>query len=265
MRPAGLPIKNIAHSIATRYKMDAWRDIAMSGNFTTCKSIARKWEIHVSAPDASVLVCFRKAQAIASGPGTLAGDRRRIASTRSKEVFSMDGSQIVRMILDFITTSPANTLKMKTKEPAWEEAIMGFASGADSVFESFKEHVGPFHFTPAEIFNLTFPDRPARPEDLTVINWVLPQREATKADNRTQDFYPSERWVMARFPGDDFNMLLRQHVVDELGQAGCRRWPRTCPRSGGGRTPPRTALPRAGPSATRPMPRAWAPSDSATG
>ena len=132
----------------------------------------------------------------------------------------MDGSQIVRMILDFITTSPANTLKMKTKEPAWEEALVGFASGADSVFESFKEHVGSFHFTPAEIFNLTFPARPARPEDLTVISWVLPQREATKADNRAQDFYPSERWVMARFPGDDFNMLLRRHVVDELGQAG---------------------------------------------
>jgi hypothetical protein len=34
-----------------------------------------------------------------------------------------------------------------------------------------------------------------------VISWVLPQREATKADNRAQDLYPSERWVMARFPG----------------------------------------------------------------
>jgi hypothetical protein len=45
MGATGLLIKNIAHSVATRYKIDVWRDIAMSGNFTTCKSIARKWEI----------------------------------------------------------------------------------------------------------------------------------------------------------------------------------------------------------------------------
>jgi hypothetical protein len=56
MGPAGLPIKNIAHSIATRYKIDARRDIAMSGNFTTCKDMALRWEIHASALDASILV-----------------------------------------------------------------------------------------------------------------------------------------------------------------------------------------------------------------
>jgi len=59
MRPDGLPIKNIAHSIATRYKIGAWRDIALSGNFTTCKSTALEWEIRTSTPDASVLVRFR--------------------------------------------------------------------------------------------------------------------------------------------------------------------------------------------------------------
>jgi len=36
MHPVGLPIKNIAHSVATRYKIDDWCDAAMSGNFTTC-------------------------------------------------------------------------------------------------------------------------------------------------------------------------------------------------------------------------------------
>jgi hypothetical protein len=49
-----------------------------------------------------------------------------------------------------------------------------------------------------------------------VISWILPQREITKADNRMEDFYPSERWVRARFPGEDFNILLRKHLVDEL-------------------------------------------------
>jgi epoxyqueuosine reductase QueG len=48
----------------------------------------------------------------------------------------------------------------------------------------------------------------------------LPQREITKADNRAEKFYPSERWVMARFPGEDFNIELRKHVVEQLGNEG---------------------------------------------
>jgi epoxyqueuosine reductase len=132
----------------------------------------------------------------------------------------MDSSRIKRLIADFILTAPENTLKLSTGEPAWEEALVGFASGEDPIFGDFKQHVGPFHFTPAEIFNLTFPGAPALPQELTVVSWVLPQREATKADNRAEDFYPSERWVMARFPGDDFNLLLRRHLVGELEKEG---------------------------------------------
>jgi epoxyqueuosine reductase QueG len=132
----------------------------------------------------------------------------------------MDSNWIEHVIAEFIKTSPANTLKLKTGESAWEEAIVGFASGADPIFEDFKMHVGPFHFTPAEIFNLTFRNVSPLPQELTVVSWVLPQREATKADNRAQNVYPSERWVMARFPGEDFNILLRQHVVEELAKVG---------------------------------------------
>lgn len=134
----------------------------------------------------------------------------------------MESTEIERMIESFVEASPENSLKNQAGERAWEEVLIGFSSGADPLYESYKEHVGPFHFTPAEIFNLTFPDAPAQPEDLTVIAWVLPQREVTKADNRTEDFYPSERWVRARFPGEDFNVLLRKHVVQELGKRGIR-------------------------------------------
>jgi hypothetical protein len=75
MGQSGLLIKNIAHSFVTRYKINVWRKIAMSGNFTTCKNITQRWEIkdslqqaagnalalavHASATAASVLVCFR--------------------------------------------------------------------------------------------------------------------------------------------------------------------------------------------------------------
>ena len=130
----------------------------------------------------------------------------------------MDKTILEEIITDFIKTSPANSLTMDTGEPAWEEVLLGYSSGADPIYESYKVYVGETHFTPAEIFNLTYPESPAEPEDLTVISWALIQREIVKEDNRREDFYPSERWVMARFPGEKFNELLRRHVVDELAK-----------------------------------------------
>jgi len=127
---------------------------------------------------------------------------------------------IEQIIFDFIKTSPENTMRMDPDEPSWKEAIVGFSAGNDPVFDSFKEHVGEFHYTPEEIFNLDFPDKPASPDELTVISWVLVQREATKKDNRAEDFYPSDRWVMARFPGEAFNEALRRHVAESLVNQG---------------------------------------------
>ena len=86
---------------------------------------------------------------------------------------------IEKIITDFIQTSPENTMKMDPDEPSWEEALVGYSSGSDPVFESFKEHVGEFHFTPEEIFNLEYPEKKAKAEELTVISWILPHREAT--------------------------------------------------------------------------------------
>lgn len=124
------------------------------------------------------------------------------------------------IITRFVTGSPDNSMRDEAGERAWEEALPGFSSGADPIYESYKEHVGEFHFTPAEIFNLTFTGTPAAPEELTVISWVLPQRRETKVDNRAQDFYPADRWVRARFFGEDFNTALRKHVVEKLERAG---------------------------------------------
>jgi len=130
----------------------------------------------------------------------------------------MDAKKITGIIEEFVRTSPENSLKNKANESAWEEVLIGFSSAADPIYPTLKEHVGPFHFTPEEMFNLTFTSLPATKEELTVISWILPQREITKADNRKENFYPSERWVRARFPGEDFNILLRKHLVEELGK-----------------------------------------------
>jgi epoxyqueuosine reductase len=102
-------------------------------------------------------------------------------------------SWIVSVIRDFIEKSPENTLQNKANDRAFDTPLVGFSRGDDPIYLRYKESVGTCHWTPLEIFSLTFPEHPAKAEDLTVISWVLPQMEATKADNRKETMFPSER------------------------------------------------------------------------
>ena len=62
---------------------------------------------------------------------------------------------IAGIIRDFCA-GPANTLQDATNERAWDEPLIGFAAGDDRLWQEYKEHVGPAHWTPAEIFAATF-------------------------------------------------------------------------------------------------------------
>lgn len=116
--------------------------------------------------------------------------------------------------------SAENSLGGEHAEPAWAEPLVGFSRGDDPLYGQFKNDIGPFYWTPAEIFKKTFPGLPAAPEELTVISWVLPQTEATKQDNRKETSYPSERWARTRKYGEEFNMRLHDHLVAILEKTG---------------------------------------------
>ena len=60
---------------------------------------------------------------------------------------------ITGLVDRFLTESPLNNLQNKDGAPAWDEALVGFASGADPLFQEYKEYIGPFHWTPLEIYN----------------------------------------------------------------------------------------------------------------
>ncbi len=120
----------------------------------------------------------------------------------------------------FLKNSPENTLGTPSGEKAWNDFIVGFSRGDDNLYRDYKRYVGPFHWTPMEIFALSFPDIPAVPADLTVISWILPQSETTKADNRAEKKYPSERWVRNRMFGENCNRSLRAHLQSELTMLG---------------------------------------------
>lgn len=124
------------------------------------------------------------------------------------------------VIYKFIEQSPENTLQGPFQEKAFENPLIGFSCGDDLLYQSYKQYVGPYHWTPLEIFAQTFPGCSLKPEELSVISWILPQTKATKADNRKQSTYPAERWARARIYGEEINVKLRKHVVSALQKEG---------------------------------------------
>lgn len=124
------------------------------------------------------------------------------------------------IIKDFIENSPENALQGPFDEKAWDEPLVGFSNGADPIFQSYKEHVGDFHWTPAEIFAQIYPDVKFNDDELTIVSWILPQTEATKADNRKEIEFPAHRWARSRIFGEKTNEKLRLHAVEEIKKAG---------------------------------------------
>lgn len=117
--------------------------------------------------------------------------------------------------------SPANDLNMSAPEPAFDLPLFGVAAGDDPLWQTLKEAVGPFHWTPKEAFDLAYSGNSFKACDLAVLVWILPQTEATRADNRKQTLYPSERWAHNRVFGEaKVNLGLARHLTAALHHAG---------------------------------------------
>ena len=74
---------------------------------------------------------------------------------------NISGDGIRNLIQDFITTSPLNTIRNEEEDPAWDGALIGFASGADPIWQQYKEYIGAFHWTPWEVYNQHCPEESA--------------------------------------------------------------------------------------------------------
>ena len=125
------------------------------------------------------------------------------------------------LAVDFLN-GPENDLGMPGgPEPAFGPPLVGFAAGDDPVWARFKEVVHPQHWTPAEAYQEAFGEKaPAR---LSVMAWVLPQTEATRADQRKEDRLPGERWVRNRFLGHGRACDgLAKSLISQLAEMGVK-------------------------------------------
>jgi epoxyqueuosine reductase len=132
----------------------------------------------------------------------------------------ISGNRVKEIIREFIDSSPLNTMEDGTGEPAWDHALVGFASGADQLWQQYKEYVGAFHWTPWEVFNQHRPEENVSAKQLTVISWMLPQRKQVRDANKKEKRFPAEGWARIRVYGEKLNMALRHYLVTYLEEKG---------------------------------------------
>ena len=113
---------------------------------------------------------------------------------------------IEQTITKFIMESPSNRRKADGKR-YFDSPIVGFASAGNHFFKEYKKMIGKFHFTPREIFELTF-GKSGSNSELSVISWVLPISEDTRMANRREKKYPSLLWGHTRYFGEQVNVKL---------------------------------------------------------
>jgi epoxyqueuosine reductase QueG len=147
------------------------------------------------------------------------------------------GEAIVDFIREWLEPAENNNLGYGATGKAWENVLVGFSNGADQVWQDFKRHVAPFHWTPAEAFALgthaggtastsedASSDRLGQgvPDvsQLTVVSWSLQQSEAARLGNRHQRKYPGEAWARTRRFGQECNVRLHRALLAALHAAG---------------------------------------------
>jgi epoxyqueuosine reductase len=133
---------------------------------------------------------------------------------------------IADFIERFLAEPENNTLGPGTTGRSWDGFLLGFSSGADELYSFWKEHIGTFHWTPAEAFALAATAESggafaaAPPEELTVVSLALCQTEEAKAANRAEIRFPSELWARSRMYGQRHNIALQKALAAVLTARG---------------------------------------------
>lgn len=139
--------------------------------------------------------------------------------SKSRVCFAKEPEKFIEQAIGkFVDESSSNRRKVDGGR-YFDSPLVGFASANDPLFKQYKKIIGRFHFSPQDIFDLTF-GKSDRQRELSVISWVLPISQDTRKANYRQDKYPSLLWSHTRYFGEPFNVKLRNHVVSLLKRRG---------------------------------------------
>lgn len=108
-------------------------------------------------------------------------------------------SQIEKMISEVFTSLETNNFSTLRQgdSPMWNDPLIGVAAGDDPYYGFLKEHVGPFHWTPAEAFAQKYPGNHGAGK-LRVISMAFPQTAETKERQSRAEVFPCDNWLVSR-------------------------------------------------------------------
>jgi len=128
-------------------------------------------------------------------------------------------------IEDLVRNHPKNRMQAPhlKEEYIYEQPLIGFIRGDDPIFEEYKRIIGPFHLTPYEILSWQAEKNhvtPPKPNEISVVSYVLPLSQKTIDTNATETNWPSERWAQSRLYGELFSQVLSREIITDLMSHG---------------------------------------------
>ncbi len=142
-------------------------------------------------------------------------------SAKTRDNFNNPAQFIEQEIKEFIRTSPANRLSFMNDYIIWDEPLVKFADGDDSIFTEYKTIIAPTHLTPREALAKAYSKSPQNMSaHLSFVSWILPTPEKTRKSNRSETLVPSRLWSYTYWYGEKFNEALREHMVELLTELG---------------------------------------------
>ena len=127
---------------------------------------------------------------------------------------------IIQEVQDFVAQNPGNRDSRLDGMPYFEEPLVGFADAQDPLFETFKDIIGDFHLTPVDVLDRFFPEHKGLWDGASVISWILPIARSVRESNRRETHCSSEAWLITKTFGEEFNIMLAEHMASFLSEQG---------------------------------------------
>jgi epoxyqueuosine reductase len=106
-------------------------------------------------------------------------------------------------------------------ERIFDDPLIGVAAGDDPIYETFKEVVGPEHFTPFELWRECFgSEKPLTPQDLRVVSIVFPYTRPVREAGAQTVNKPAKIYMLARNHADDLARQVLREAKDWLQNRG---------------------------------------------
>ena len=151
------------------------------------------------------------------------------------ELFEADPSLFLeKAIQDYIATSPGNRLTVFGGVPIFDDVVVGFADGDDTIFQDYKTIIGDFHLTPREIMgiylhSLRGSGSKEQPPRITVIAWALRFSYETRPSWRSETEVASVMANHATWQGHNFECdQLPCYVISMVEALGFQAVPPSC-------------------------------------